>query len=88
MLKYVWGAQKNCLRDGSFEYPQHMLWLLSLFSYTSMLKYVWGAQKNCLRDGSFEYQQHMLWLRNNKMNFNYTLLSGGLQNLVTYTPSR
>ena len=31
------------------------------------------------RDGSFEYPQHMFWLRNNKNNFSYTLLSGGLK---------
>ena len=35
------------------------------------------------RDSSFEYPQHMFWLKNKKFNFNYTLLSGGL-NVVSY----
>ena len=33
-------------------------------------------------DGSFEYPKHMLWLRNKKINFSYTLLSGGLKSLI------
>ena len=33
------------------------------------------------RDDSLEYPQHMFWLRNKKVNFDYTLLSGGLNKL-------
>ena len=42
---------------------------------------VMGAQKT---SRSFEYPKHMFWLRNEKnIFFQYTLLSGGLNNLNT-----
>ena len=43
------------------------------------LKMCFGCSKEPSHPyGSFEYPQHMFWLRNKKINFCYTLLSGGL----------